>query len=109
MRRLVWSIPLVLLVLIGGAVAAEQDAPSATTLTFEQHIRPIFKTHCFDCHGSHDELEAGLDLRLRRFAVKGGESGPAIVPGDSQASYLYRRVVTARCRPGTTSLLKKRF
>lgn len=108
MSRLVWPVRFVLL-LITAPLTTGQEAQPQAALTFEEHIRPIFKTHCFDCHGSHDELEAGLDLRLRRFAVKGGESGPAIVPGDSQASYLYRRVVTARCRPGTTSLLKKRF
>ncbi|MBI2925094.1 MAG: DUF1549 domain-containing protein, partial [Verrucomicrobia bacterium] len=57
-------------------------------LTFEQHIRPILKANCFDCHGEGEKLKGGLDLRLQRLLVKGGESGPAIVPGDPKRSHL---------------------
>jgi hypothetical protein len=57
-------------------------------LTFEQHIRPILKANCFDCHGEGEKLKGGLDLRLRHLMVKGGESGPAIVPGDPAKSHL---------------------
>jgi mono/diheme cytochrome c family protein len=59
---------------------------AADDLTFEQHVRPIFKAYCLDCHGGTDEIKGQLDLRLKRFAEKGGESGPAIVafhPADS--------------------------
>lgn len=73
-------------------------------LTFEQDIRPIFKAHCFDCHGATDELEGGLDLRLRRFAERGGESGAAIVPGDAEASYLVERLVSGEMPPGEKKL-----
>ena len=59
------------------AAAVAADAK----LTFEKHIRPIFKTHCFHCHGEEEELEGGLDLRLRRMILKGGDSGAALVPG----------------------------
>ena len=34
--------------------------------TFERDIRPIFKAHCFHCHGGEGETKGGLDLRLRR-------------------------------------------
>jgi mono/diheme cytochrome c family protein len=60
--------------------------------TFEQHIRPIFKAHCFDCHGEGEKLKAELDLRLRKLMVKGGESGPAIVPGQPEKSLLYEKI-----------------
>lgn len=68
--------------------AAEADAP----LTFEKHIRPIFKEKCFHCHGEDEEIRGSLDLRLRRFLVQGGYSGAAIVPGNSQESYLLQRM-----------------
>ena len=61
-------------------------------LTFERHIRPILKAHCFDCHGASDEPKAGLDLRLRRLMVQGGESGAAVVPGKPGESLLLARV-----------------
>ncbi|MDA1056123.1 MAG: PSD1 and planctomycete cytochrome C domain-containing protein [Planctomycetota bacterium] len=77
---------------------------AAEPLTFEQDIRPIFKAHCFDCHGAADELKGGLDLRLRRFAEKGGESGAAIVPGDAEASYLVQRLVAGEMPPGEKKL-----
>ncbi len=73
-------------------------------LTFEQDIRPIFKAYCLDCHGATEDLKGGLDLRLRRFAEKGGDSGAAIVPGDAEASYLVERLVSGEMPPGEKKL-----
>ncbi len=77
--------------LTGFGATTPAAAPPATgsPLTFEQHVRPILKAHCFDCHGEGDQLRGQLDLRLRRFLLRGGESGPAIVPGNPAASRLY--------------------
>jgi len=55
---------------------------------FEKDIRPILKAHCFHCHGEEGEMKGGLDVRLRRYLEKGGESGPAIVPGQPGKSHL---------------------
>lgn len=67
-------------------------AGSPATLSFEKHIRPILKAHCFDCHGEGDTLRGGLDLRLVRFMQHGGESGPALIPGKAEESRLYALV-----------------
>lgn len=91
MKSNVWQLPLALL-LFTGLLGARDNAEPETRLTFEQHVRPIFKTYCFDCHGSEDEVEGGLDLRLRRLLVKGGKSGAAIDPGSPENSPLYRRI-----------------
>ena len=56
---------------------------AAEPLTFEQDVRPVFKAYCLDCHGGGEKLAGKLDLRLRRFAVRGGSSGPAVVAGDA--------------------------
>jgi len=80
------------LLLVVSQVSADVEIRPNTALTFEKHILPIFKTYCFDCHGSQNELKGGLDLRLRRFLVNGGDSGPVIQPGDPDGSYLFRRV-----------------
>jgi hypothetical protein len=75
------------------AVAVFPAAPAAdSTLTFEVDIRPILRAHCLDCHGAVDKKEGGLDLRLVRFQLAGGDSGPAIVPGDPENSYLLARI-----------------
>ena len=60
-------------------------------VSFEHDVRPILKAYCLDCHGAHPEPEGGLDLRLRRFLVAGGESGPAITAGAPAESLLLIR------------------
>ncbi|MBI1314264.1 DUF1549 domain-containing protein [bacterium] len=74
--------------------------------TFESDIWPIFRTHCFDCHGATDDAKGGLDLRLVRFLQKGGESGPAIVPGNPDQSYLLDRILSGEMPPGKGSVPK---
>jgi len=77
------------------AESSEQPQP----LTFERHIRPILKAHCFHCHGGEGETSGGLDLRLQRFMVGGGDSGAAVLPGDAVNSYLYERVASGEMPP----------
>ena len=57
------------------------------TLEFKRDIEPIFSQRCHHCHGP-GQAAGGLRLDLRESALKGGASGPAIVPGDSSASRL---------------------
>ncbi len=75
-------------------------AESATPPTYERDIRPIFRAHCFDCHGATDELKGDLDLRLVRFIQKGGESGPAISLGAPNKSFLLERIRSSEMPPG---------
>ncbi len=70
-------------------------------LTFEKHIRPIFRAHCYDCHGAEKELQSELDLRLVRLMEKGGEFGPALVKGKPDESYLLERMVSGEMPPGS--------
>ena len=46
---------------------------------------------CGQCHGPTLQMSK-LDLSTREGMLKGGEKGPAIVPGDAEASPLYRRI-----------------
>src|SRR5689334_7172290 len=68
-------------------------------LTFEQHVRPILKAHCFQCHGEEDEREGSLDLRLVRLISKGGDSGPAIISGKSAESLIVQRLSAGEMPP----------
>lgn len=71
---------------------------------FEKDIRPIFKAHCFHCHGEDGTTKGGLDLRLARYAIKGGESGPAIVPGKAAESHLLELVKKGEMPKGKARL-----
>lgn len=74
-------------------------AGRAAPPVFERDVRPIFKAWCLDCHGAGLELSGGLDLRLRRFAVAGGDSGPAVVPGSPEESLLLARLKAGEMPP----------
>ncbi len=77
------------------AARPAEDQP----LSFERHIRPILKAHCFYCHGGEGEAKGALDLRLKRLILAGGDSGPAIAPGKHAESLLYERVSSGEMPP----------
>jgi hypothetical protein len=87
--------PLVLWLAMIPAAATAEEPPS-----FEREVAPLLKVHCRGCHGDEPELAGGLDLRLRRGMLTGGESGPAIVPGEAAASLLVQRVEAGEMPPG---------
>jgi len=70
---------------------APAAAPAQGTVTFAKDIQPIFEKTCWNCHGAGLQL-ADLDLSTREGALKGGEHGASIVPGNAQQSKLYRAV-----------------
>ncbi|MCE9532254.1 MAG: PSD1 and planctomycete cytochrome C domain-containing protein [Planctomycetes bacterium] len=59
---------------------------------FEKSIRPVLVKHCYECHSaaaaSKGKLKAGLALDTKQGMLTGGESGPAVVPGDVKKSLL---------------------
>jgi hypothetical protein len=82
------------------AVCARADEP----VTFEKHIRPILKAHCFECHGEGAKLKGTLDLRLRRTMLEGGNTGPALALGKPGDSLLVQRVRSGEMPPGKRKL-----
>lgn len=74
-------------------------------LKFEADIRPILKAHCWHCHGEEEKVEGQLDLRLVKFMQKGGEAGPAVVPGDAAASLMIRRIESGEMPPSEKKVL----
>ncbi len=60
-------------------------------IDFEQDVRPIFGKHCHSCHGP-DKQKGGLRLDVKADAVKGGDSGVALVAGKPAESLLLKLV-----------------
>ena len=73
---------------IGGTAAAAQNEQEEF---FEARIRPVLAMSCFKCHG---DKKAGNQLRVdsRQSLLKGGKSGPAIVPGEPEKSLLFQAI-----------------
>ncbi len=58
---------------------------------FESRVRPTLVTFCYDCHGP-DEQSGGLRLDSREGWRVGGQHGPAIVPGNPDASLVIKAI-----------------
>lgn len=71
------------------AVADEQPTPEGLQF-FEAKIRPVLIEQCYRCHSADGQgLRGGLSVDSRDGLRAGGESGPAIVPGDLEQSVLW--------------------
>jgi mono/diheme cytochrome c family protein len=83
-----------------GSCALVGELPGADEpIYYERHVRPILKTHCFQCHGEGGELKGGLDLRLARLIGRGGKNGSVVQNGDRAASRLYDLIHTGKMPP----------
>lgn len=58
---------------------------------FENEIRPLLSKHCFDCHGEKKQ-KGGLRVDHISYLKTGGDTGPAIVPGDPDKSPLIEAI-----------------
>jgi mono/diheme cytochrome c family protein len=75
---------------------AGTDQPA---VTISQHdVLPILLRRCTSCHGARRQ-EAGLDLRTKAAMMRGGKSGPAIVPGNPDKSLLLDKVRSGAMPP----------
>jgi hypothetical protein len=84
--------------LTAGALAVSEPTGSASTaqdsppIDFARDVQPILEGHCYECHGPK-KSRGRLRLDMRASALKGGLSGPAVIPGDAEQSILVRRIL----------------
>ncbi|WP_218280440.1 c-type cytochrome domain-containing protein [Verrucomicrobium spinosum] len=110
MNRL--RLPCLWFFLAGTALPAfASDHASRAALTFfEKEVRPILANRCYDCHGEKKQ-KGGLRADHIEFLKVGGDSGPALVPGNPGASPLMERCTTpmwhSRCRPRKSCRMRK--
>ena len=74
--------------------AQSAQPPAAGQVDFTHDIQPILQSQCYECHGAK-KTKNGLRLDRRTSALKGGDTGPAIEPGNSEHSL----IVQASPRP----------
>lgn len=58
---------------------------------FENKVRPLLSAECYDCHGPK-KTKGGLRLDHSEYILKGGETGPALVPGKPEESLLVEAI-----------------
>lgn len=60
------------------ATAPAEETPDAEGVTFfTEQVEPIFKQHCYTCHGN-GEAKGGLSFYTRESLMKGGDSGTPV-------------------------------
>ncbi len=74
---------------IATAQVAKPDA--AVVEFFERDVRPVLASRCYSCHGPQQQFSS-LRVDSREALLKGGNRGPALVPGDASLSLLARAV-----------------
>ena len=74
-------------------------APTAPVLTkvqldfFENRVRPVLVNSCYKCHNAADgKTKGGLAIDTREGLLKGGDTGPAVVPGNPEKSLLIKAI-----------------
>lgn len=73
------------------AQAQDLPPPAPETIEFTQHIAPLLAKHCQSCHGA-EKQESGLRLDGRVATLTGGDSGKAVIVGESSQSRLIHYV-----------------
>ena len=76
---------------LGFKAAFAADEPAK--ITYEDHIKPIFREHCTSCHNANDK-KSGLALDTYQAVLTGGSGGEVVAAGDLDSSRLY--ALTAR-------------
>src|SRR5881296_498969 len=80
-----WGLAVALLALAVTHLIAQRGGVS------DKEVLSVLKQKCYQCHSDAVQMSK-LDLRTRESILRGGEKGPAIVPGNAEGSRLYRRV-----------------
>ena len=101
MNRGVFVFAAVLLASLCGVRAADTTVPPPAgissrggedTAFFESRIRPILVERCYECHSADKKQKGNLLLDSREGTLKGGDTAPAVVPGDPEKSLLIKAV-----------------
>lgn len=97
MKSLLFFLPQLLGLFCAALATADEPASASAAPAadpeklafFESRIRPVLVQHCYKCHSAESkEVRGGLLVDSRQGLLQGGDSGPALVPGDPSAGEL---------------------
>lgn len=81
---------LCLLLLLPACVSTESQ-PLDSSAQFQNEVKPILEYYCIECHDSKSQGQyGGLSIETGREAMTTGRHAPVIIPGNSDASLLYK-------------------
>lgn len=80
-----------LLLITIASIATSAAAMPIDDAVYVSSIKPILAAKCYSCHGVL-KSEAGLRLETRQLMLQGGDSGAALIPGESLASSILQRI-----------------
>ena len=70
-------------IVVSALVVSAQTQTPAPAVDYLRDIRPILESHCYECHGTKKDPRQ-LRLDVKGAALKGGMTGPAVIPGNSR-------------------------
>jgi mono/diheme cytochrome c family protein len=81
-------------ILLLGVAALPAAAADKQPFARTAEVRQVLESHCVECHGGR-RTRAGLDLTTRGGLLRGGDSGPAVVPGEAKQSHVVQQITHA--------------
>jgi mono/diheme cytochrome c family protein len=83
--------------LLGSSLHAAPEAPASTPpapaqIDFASQVQPLLETKCLECHNP-DKVKGDLLMNTQDAMLKGGEGGPALVPGQPDKSEIIKRII----------------
>ena len=96
----------ILIIAISAGLLALADEPERPAKPFtreqlqlyEAEVKPILTKHCLKCHGGGPKIRGGFRLDSREAVLRGGDLGPAALPGDPAQSLLVKAINYRRAR-----------
>ncbi|MDB6032809.1 MAG: Protein of unknown function (DUF1553)/Protein of unknown function (DUF1549)/Planctomycete [Verrucomicrobiales bacterium] len=86
-------VPILMTVCLGVIRTAAAELTPQQTEFFEKKVRPVLVNQCYECHSSEaKKVKGGLLLDTKAGLLKGGDTSPALVPGDPQKSLLIKAI-----------------
>ncbi|NNE93646.1 MAG: DUF1553 domain-containing protein [Verrucomicrobiales bacterium] len=71
---------------------ADPKIPQGQLDFFEKKIRPVLVENCYSCHSKDEKIKGGLRLDSKDATLMGGDTGPAIEPGEPGSSLLVEAI-----------------
>ena len=75
-----------------GPISPDAPLEERKLAFFEQRILPVLEAKCYNCHESGGKMKGGLALDSAAALLSGGDTGPALIPGNAEGSLLYQSI-----------------